>query len=148
MRHPLIALAVLLLAACGAAPAPSVPTGWTIDAPPSVPAAYVASVEALSLQVEGFCASSYWGGVLTVVDAPFACSGSTSTSGWCAGATYSPQDSTVVYDPAVGLGPDVGSTAAAWELCNARIESCYGTLLPETHSPSTADCVAWLAAHP
>ena len=148
MRRPLIALAALLLTACGAAPAPSVPVGWTIDAPPGIPASYVASVEALALEVEGFCPSSYWGGVLTIVPAAFACPGSTTTSGWCSGATYGPQDSTVAYDPAEGLGPDASTTAAAWELCNARIESCYGVLMPETHSPSTADCVAWLAAHP
>ena len=136
------ALVAIALALAGCASGVGPPTSWTIRADATVPASIVAALSADLVAVEGYCPATSWGGTLTVVDAPFACPGSTSTTGWCSGLTADATSPVVVYAPAVGLGPSYDSTAGRWEVCNARILACYG----DPSEARTPGCVAWVAA--
>ena len=127
---------------CGPVPTP-VSDEWVVSASNDIPEEYLNSVLNEAGIVAGYCQEAHWGGIVTIVDTPFYCPGSSSATNWCSGSTYDPQDITIVYDPSVGLGPAISTTAASWELCNARIRGCFN-IVDESKTP---DCVSWVTAH-
>lgn len=81
--------------------------GWCVEG--AAPGAFVEEVAA-AVEAVGIG----WPGSVAVEPAPFPC-----FAGRCAGITVDAAHVVVAYDPSVGLGPGVGTTAIEHELCHA-----------------------------
>lgn len=108
-----------------------------------VPQVYRVEVEA-ARNALGVCVD------VSVYPEPFPCPGSSET-GLCSGAAlpYSTEVK-VTYNPALGLGPDVGATAIEHELCHwmgiwseTEANACAARILPEVRAAVNA----WKAGH-
>lgn len=124
-----VTIAILLLAGCRP-PCDSnrYIAGWCVEG--NVTPAYAAEIEAVAN------ITNKHGEKLTVYDAPYSC-GSISPSGLCDGSVGTLGDVAVVYNPELGLGPSVGSTALEHEFCHlvvgydeAATECCVNDIVP------------------
>lgn len=144
-----VVAALVTLAGCG----PTYNHGWQLTGAP-VPDAFAHEVEVAAevIRAQEGVLHREWGGEIRIEPAPFPCPDG---MGLCAGWTDvagSHHTITIAYDEAVGLGPEVGTTAIIWELCNAAryLRTCGQTGLPNLFrgacdgqdDPSVARCAA------